>query len=152
MNFTSNTDIEHIAKGVLDLSLPKSEWTHAAHYAAAVWFLFADEAATFRDMPDRIRSYNDATGVPNTDTDGYHETITMASLMAACHMIKSSSETCEPFEIVNNILASPYGRSDWMLGYWSKALLFSVKARRKWVAPDLVTNPDFLLEARLQQY
>lgn len=142
MHFTSNEDIEHIAKGVLEMTLPKSDWTHAAHFAAAVWFLLADEAAAFRDMPDIIKSYNEATGVPNTDTDGYHETITLVSLMAARHIIRTASNS-EPFEIVNAILASPYGRADWLLRYWSEELLFSAKARREWVAPDLRPLPDF---------
>ncbi|MCA3571140.1 MAG: hypothetical protein IOD07_27765, partial [Bradyrhizobium sp.] len=38
---------------------------------------------------------------------------------------------------VNALLEGPLGRRDHLLGYWSKALLFSVAARRGWVEPDL---------------
>ena len=34
-HFSSDVEIEHIGRGLLDRSLPKIEWTHAAHFAAA---------------------------------------------------------------------------------------------------------------------
>ena len=36
---TTDEEIERIACGLLDLSLPKPEWTHRAHFAAALWLL-----------------------------------------------------------------------------------------------------------------
>jgi hypothetical protein len=39
------------------------------------------------------------------------------------------------------LLATEWGRSDWLLTYWSKSLLFSVAARRAWVEPDLRPLP-----------
>ena len=141
MYFTSDADIEHIARGFLNRSLPKSEWTHAAHFAAAVWMLISDETDALRDVPTHIRAYNEATGVPNTDTDGYHETITLASLSAAQHMLECAQIPYRPVEIVNGIMASAYGRSDWLFAYWSKACLFSVDARRRWLDPDLKPLP-----------
>jgi hypothetical protein len=44
-------------------------------------------------------------------------------------------------EALNELLASRFGRSDWLLVYWSKPLLFSVMARRTWVEPDLQSLP-----------
>ena len=82
-NFLSEAEIEHIGRGLVDRSLPKVEWTHAAHFAAALWLLRQPEADAERDMPRLIRAYNEATGVPNTDAGGYHHTITLASLRAA---------------------------------------------------------------------
>ena len=35
MTSLSDTDIDRIARGVIDRTLPKAEWTHAAHFAAA---------------------------------------------------------------------------------------------------------------------
>jgi len=82
-HFTSDAEIEHIGRGLLDCSLPKIEWTHAAHFAAAFWLLRRSGTHAARDMPKLIRAYNAATGVPNTDSSGYHETITLGSLRAA---------------------------------------------------------------------
>src|SRR5207302_5895415 len=80
----SDADIDRIGRGLLDRTLPKPEWTHAAHFAAALWLLRRRPDLTLEAaMPPMIRAYNEATGVPNTDTDGYHETITLASIAAA---------------------------------------------------------------------
>jgi hypothetical protein len=40
-------------------------------------------------------------------------------------------------------IAGPCGRSDWLLGFWRRETLFSVGARRHWVAPD-VLEPDWI--------
>jgi hypothetical protein len=36
---------------------------------------------------------------------------------------------------------SAQGRSDWLLARWRRETLFSVAARRDWVAPDLAPLP-----------
>ena len=47
----SDADIERIALGVVDRTLPKPEWTHAAHFAAALWVLRRPDMDAARDMP-----------------------------------------------------------------------------------------------------
>lgn len=140
LHFASDADITHIGSGLLDRSLPKSEWTHAAHFAAAFWILRRQEMNSERDLPGLIRAYNEATGVRNTDTTGYHETITLASLRAARAWLAERSERAL-HEALEELLASKYGRSEWLLAYWSKPTLFSVTARRTWVEPDLQPLP-----------
>lgn len=59
-------------------------WTHAAHFAATLWLLKCKpEIMLEEEMPVYIRAYNEAIGGANTDTSGYHETITRASIKAA---------------------------------------------------------------------
>ena len=140
LTFSSDAEIDRIGRGLLDRSLPKPEWTHAAHFAAAFWLLRRPDMNAIRDMPGLIRAYNEATGTPNTDTGGYHETITLASLRAACAW-SARRPRARLFEALNELLASPYGRSDWLLAYWSKPVLFSVEARRTWIEPDLQPLP-----------
>jgi hypothetical protein len=82
-HFDSDAAVESIGRRMLDRTLPKTEWTHAGHLAAAVWLLRHPERDAMREMPGLIRAYNESTGVPNTDDGGYHETITVASLRAA---------------------------------------------------------------------
>ena len=139
-HFTSDAEIDRIGRCLLDRSLPKSEWTHAAHFAAAVWLLRRPNMNAARDMPGLIRAYNEATGVANTDTSGYHETITLSSLRAARAWL-AERPLAPLHEALNELLASRYGRSDWLLTYWSKTMLFSVAARRAWVEPDLQPLP-----------
>jgi len=141
MTFSSDKEIERIAKGVIDLSLPKPEWTHEAHFAAAVWVLGHPDMDAFSEMPGLIKAYNTATGVPNSETDGYHETITLASLRAAKHIMQTAPLDRPRFEAVNAIMQSDFGKPDWLLAYWSKEVLFSAKARKEWIAPDLAPLP-----------
>jgi len=75
----SDADIERVALGLQDHALPKAQWTHAGHFAAALWLLRRrPEIDPPREMPAMIRSYNEAVGGVNSDTEGYHETITQA--------------------------------------------------------------------------
>ncbi|MFZ0550037.1 MAG: hypothetical protein WAM21_04460 [Steroidobacteraceae bacterium] len=132
----TDDDIERIARGLIDRTLPKSGWTHAAHFAAALWLLRQRGDAAFHDMPPLIRAYNESTGVANTDTSGYHETITVASLRRARAWLAARPDMALHAALAE-LLASPYGRSDWLLAHWSRERLFSAIARRAWVDPDL---------------
>jgi hypothetical protein len=136
--FTDDADVERLAHGVIDGSCPKADWTHAAHFALALWVLrhWPDRpAATV--MPDIIRSYNEATGVRNTDTSGYHETITQASIRAARSFLSRFPGSKPLHELVDLLMETPLGGSGWVLGHWSRERLFSVEARRVWAEPDL---------------
>jgi hypothetical protein len=136
----SDAEIERIATGLLDRTLPKVQWTHAAHFAAALWLLAAPGRDAAREMPRLIRAYNEATGTANTDTAGYHETITQASLRAARSWLAAHPGV--PLSaVLAELMASEHGRSDWLLSYWSRPLLFSTQARRAWVEPDLRPLP-----------
>ena len=139
-HISSDADIERIGRGLIDRSLPKAEWTHAAHFAAAFWLLRSPDRDAVRDMPGFIRAYNEATGTPNTDTGGYHETITLASLRAARSWLRAGPHS-SLHAALEGLLASPFGRSDWLLAYWTRAVLFSVAARRTWVEPDVKPLP-----------
>lgn len=139
---TSDVDLERVALGLLDRSLPKVDWTHAGHFAAVLWLLRSrGEPAVTASMPDWIRRYNEATGVANTEMGGYHETITRASIRAAHHLLGSHSEDVPLHGIFESLMASELGRSDWLLRYWSRPRLFSAEARRRWLEPDLKGLP-----------
>ena len=134
----TETDIARIAAGVLDLSHPYPEWTHAAHFAAALWLLRHPEILRERGgMEPIIRRYNEAVGVPNTATRGYHATITEASLRATAHALAEAGEESPLAPVLAALLASPLGQSRWLLAHWSEPRLMSVEARRGWLEPDL---------------
>ena len=130
-------DIDRIGRSMADRTLPKTEWTHAAHFAAAVWLLAEPGRDAPAEMPGLIRAYNTATGVANTDTEGYHETITQASLRAAAAALAGRTRA----QALEALLAGPCGRSDWLLAHWTRARLFSPAARRRWLEPDLQPLP-----------
>lgn len=135
--FTSETEIIAIGRGLVDRTLPKINWTHAAHFAAALWLIETNSGST---MPALIRAYNESVGTANTDNSGYHETITQASLRAA-RTFRIARKHLPLFQICNDLMASYVGRSDWLLIYWSREVLFSIEARRGWVEPDIRPLP-----------
>jgi hypothetical protein len=129
-----------LTRGFLDLTLPKAQWTHRAHFAATLWLLDAAGPAPLeRSMPLLIRTYNRSVGGVNDDHNGYHATITLASIGAARHV--AAQVAGRPSEALAVLMGDRFGRSDWLLAHWSKARLMSVAARRGWVAPDLVPLP-----------
>lgn len=137
MPYSTDAEIRALTRRFLNRTLPKPEWTHAAHFAVALCLLKDRGAATYAELPTLIRAYNEATGVENSDYDGYHETITVASLKAVDAWLAHVPSDRSLHVTLADLLASPLGRSDWLLKHWSKDRLFSVDARRNWLEPDL---------------
>ena len=140
--FTSDAEIEHLGERFLERSLPKVEWTHEAHLATTTWLLLKrPDVDVDEELPDLIRRYNESVGGVNSDTEGYHETITHVFL-AGVRLFLSEADTKDPLhELVNELLSSPMGRRDWPLRFYSRERLFSVDARRDFLRPDLSALP-----------
>ncbi len=140
-HFESDASIARIADGLLGRTLPKREWTHAAHFATTLWLLrHRPDLDLARDLPDIIRGYNLSVGGVNSDSEGYHETITQASLRAARSFLEGRADV-PLLGVVDALLASRLADKAWLLDHWSKDRLFSVAARRGWVEPDLQPLP-----------
>lgn len=118
-----------IADAMTACRLPKSEWTHEAHVQAGlslVLRLGAKQAlATLREA---IPRYNVSTNTPNTDTGGYHDTLTVYYVWAINELLR---EGISPENIVSHPLVSRTAALD----FWNHDDLFSVDARRHWVSP-----------------
>ena len=140
--FSSDADIEHIGEGLLARTLPRAEWTHEAHLAATTYLLLRHaEIDLDQALPGLIRSYNESVGGVNSDSEGYHETITRVSLRGV-RLFLEEADNGEPIhELVNELLLSPMGRRDWPFRFYSRELLLSVEARRRFVEPDVAALP-----------
>ena len=140
--FADDAAVRSVGERFLARSLPKAEWTHEAHLATCLWLIIErPEIAVERDLPDLIRRYNESVGGVNSDTEGYHETITRVFLHGV-RLFLSEADGDEPLhELVNALLLSPMGRRDWPLRFYSKERLFSVEARKRFVMPDLAALP-----------
>ncbi|MCB0393810.1 MAG: hypothetical protein KDD25_04595 [Bdellovibrionales bacterium] len=135
--FQSDSEIFEIGEGLLSCTLPKSKWTHEAHFAATVYLILKKpEIDLEKKMPGIIWKYNESTGGKNTDTSGYHETLTQFYIKIIRKFLKSNHRG-EMFEICNQLVSSPIADRNHPLEFWSKELLFSVNARKRWVEPDL---------------
>ncbi len=138
--FTCDDEITHLGEGLIARTLPKAEWTHAAHFASALWLMRNGHDAPVV-MPGMIRAYNESVGGVNSDTSGYHETITQASLRAAKAVLAANPDDMPLWKIANALMATNLGNPNWLLEYWSRDRLMSVDARRAWLEPDLKPLP-----------
>jgi hypothetical protein len=135
--YIDDAPLRRIGEGLLARSLPAAEWTHRAHLLAALWLLCErPELELRRDLPGIIWRYNEASGTANTDSGGYHETITQFYLLALGSCRARLPAALPLHEQANRLLASRFAARDLPLDYWSRARLFSVQARRVWVPPD----------------
>jgi hypothetical protein len=77
----------------------------------------------------------------NSDTEGYHETITRVFLHGVRLFLAEANPSEPVHKLVNELLLSPMGRRDWPFRFYSRERLFSVEARRHFVTPDLAALP-----------
>jgi len=140
--FTSDAEIEHIGEGLLARTLPREEWTHEAHLAATTYLLTRRHDVDLdAELPGIIRSYNERVGGVNSDTEGYHETITRTFLHGVRLFLAEAGSTHPVHQLVNELLLTAMGRRDWPLRFYSRERLFSVEARRHLVPPDIAALP-----------
>jgi hypothetical protein len=123
-------------------ALPRREWTHEAHLATTTYLLLKrPEIDVDAQLAGLIRRYNESVGGVNSDSEGYHETITRVFLHGVRLLIAEVDRSEPLHELVNQLLMSPMGRRDWPLRFYSPGLLFSVEARRHFVPPNLAPLP-----------
>jgi len=140
--FTSDAEIERLGEGLLACKLPRADWTHEAHFAATTYLVTRrPEIDLDTELPGIIRRYNESVGTPNSDSEGYHETITRLFLSGVRLFLAEADQDESLHELVNELLLSPMGRRDWPLRFYSRELLFSVEARRHFVPPDIAALP-----------
>ena len=141
-HFLSDEAVAHVGEGLFSRTLPREEWTHEAHLAATTYLVLKrPEIDLDVELPGIISRYNEGVGGVNTDTEGYHDTITRAFLRGI-RLFLADADTGRPIhELVNELLMSPMGRRGWPLRFWSKERLMSVEARRGYVEPDLRAMP-----------
>jgi len=141
--FASDAAIRRVGERMLGCTLPKEEWTHEAHLATTLWLIAErPDRVPERDLPDLIRRYNESVGGVNSDSEGYHETITQCFIRAVRLYLARTDPALPLVAKVNGLLASEEGRREWPLCFYDPKTLFSVGARRGWVEPDLGEMPS----------
>ena len=142
MIFTRDEEVDELAKAFETRMLPKSDWTHAAHLVVGLYYCYHNTLSEARNLvSERIRRLNVAHGTPNTDTSGYHETITVFWLETVNDYLEKTGRGKGLAELANGLLAL-CDDAHLPLKYYSRERLFSTEARRHFVEPDLA---DFSL-------
>lgn len=119
-------------------TLPRPAWTHAAHVAVGACYAVRYGADALRHTREGIRRYNAAVGTANTDSSGYHETLTVfwtrvlsAAVAGESDEWRAACRAVRDFGEARDLHARYYGFD----------VVRSVKARRAWIEPDLVSLP-----------
>lgn len=131
-----------LAEGFVARTLAKAEWTHTAHLRVGLWHLLRhspDEALEL--LRTRIRVLNESHGVANTESGGYHETITRFYVWRIATFLDAAGRG-RPVDELADELVRVHGDKDLPLRFWSRERLFSPEARRGWVEPDLGALED----------
>jgi hypothetical protein len=136
-------EVNRIAEAFIACTLPKSEWTHEAHLKVGLWHCLrysADESLNL--LRERIKRYNIVCGVENTESSGYHETITYFYVWQIGYFLQNPAHH-ESIDDLATELIQRYGPHPALpFTYWSRETLFSVDARLTWVEPDLNQLPS----------
>ena len=140
--FTSDAEIEHLGEGLLAGRLARPEWTHEAHLAATTYLLLRrPDVDLDRELAGIIRRFNESVGGVNSETEGYHETITRLFLHGVRLFLLEANTSERAHKLVNELLLSPMGRRDWPLRFYSRERLLSAEARRDFIPPDIRALP-----------
>src|SRR4029079_9520502 len=109
--------------------LSRPECTHAAHLKVGAWYVdrFGPDEAMAR-LRVGIRRLNEANGVANTPSDGYHETVTGAYVRLLSRFLAGSSSTMSFAARVCALLSSPVAGKQALLRHYSRAVLMSPRA------------------------
>ena len=136
------TELDELAAEFEAAAIPATAWTHHAHLrVGAILIHRQGKDAALEVLRAGIRRLNAAHGTVNSDTRGYHETITRCYI----HFIDQFLRSCPremPFDRrVDELLRSTLAEKDFLLRYYRRATLMSARARREWVPPDLAPLP-----------
>ena len=130
-------DIDILARAFTARTLPKAEWTHHAHLRVGLWHVLRYPDGVALDLLRlRIRSYNESTGVLNTSSGGYHETITRF-YVAVIRSFLDSVDAQRPTDELAQDLIARFGDKDLPFRYYTRERLLSVEARLGWLPPDV---------------
>lgn len=131
-------DVESLARAFVAGTLPQAQWTHEAHLAVGLWHVRQfGPAAALDQLRVAIRRLNDSHGTPNSDTRGYHETLTRAYVELLAQFLNAAPAAESLDDSVARLLASAASDRQAMLRFYSHQRLMSVDARRQWIEPDL---------------
>ena len=131
-------DLDAVVRGFESHSLPKHDWTHEAHLAVC-WATLGrlEPPAALAHLRASITSYNESVGTVNSESSGYHETLTRYYVGAVGALRRASVDESG----FADVLAHPWCTRSAPSLHWTRDRMFSVPARMGWVDPDLEPLP-----------
>lgn len=124
-----------------DSAIPPDEWDHRAHVRTAYLYTRSPPFdIALAQIRNGIQRLNAANGVEESETSGYHETVTVAwarIVEATCRTYGPTDSDFEQFAATHpHLLAKTLLRV-----FYSRDRIASPTARREFVEPDLSALP-----------
>ena len=133
--YESEKDILAVVKSFESGTISRADWKHAEHLTVALYYLsLYDFDAAYKKMRDGIFNLLKSFEVDLSKEMPYHETLTVFWLKTVSDFYKSKNDL--PGFVICNQLIDHFGK-DYPLKFYSRELLFSDKARAKFVTGDL---------------
>ena len=130
-------DLGDFAARFVGCTLPRDEWTHAAHLVVGAWHVHRygpDEA--LKRLRTGIRRLNDSHGTVNSATSGYHETVTAAYVRLLAAFLEACPAGMPLEKRIERLVSSPLADKNVLLAFYARDTLMSARARAEWIEPD----------------
>ena len=135
--YRSPCEIDSLVHAFQECSLPRSQWTHAAHLTIGLWYLFYDfEQEAIDAVRNGIKRYNSVQGIESTKDTGYHETLTLFWIGIVRGYLAEESRNRSIVHLANGLIEK-YAARNLPFCYYTRDRLMSWEARINWVEPDL---------------
>jgi hypothetical protein len=133
----SEENLDHFLAAFASCTLPKEQFTHAGHITVAASYLFQSSATqVLPQIRIAIRRFNESVGGANTETAGYHETLTVFWLrIVEAHL--NQNQPASRLQATRLAVSAFSSRSGLHKDYYSGDVVQNTIARRQWLQPDL---------------
>ena len=134
--YKSEAELADILRKFEDGTIDRDDWKHAEHMVVALFYLRDHnlEAATARMRSGILNLLVNGFGVDLAKEMPYHETITVFWMkLVSTYLARTNGGSMLDKA---NELAALYDK-DYPMRFYSRELLFSERARREYVEPDL---------------
>jgi hypothetical protein len=133
--FKTEAELEAIVRGFETCTTPAADFPHRSHLVVATWYLNgATRLEAITKMRSSILNFVDHYGIEGK----YNETITHFWIIVVDRCLRDLPDNLSLLERTNAVVET-LSDSRLMFDYFSKDLLWSERAMREWVDPDL--NP-----------
>lgn len=139
MKYKPSTDDLEFQRQFEAGSFPMAEFSHRAHVRLAYVYLCENEPeAAHSKIRRALKQYLAHHGI---DGGKYHETLTRAWVLAVRHFMERSAGAASAEQFIEN--CPLLLEKEIMLTHYTKAELFSEKARGGFIEPDLQQIPRY---------
>ena len=123
-------------------TLAKSLWTHAAHVAVSACLTFEHSPETALNLTrSGIIRFNESVGTANTESSGYHETLTRFWSGIIGDFVRAGNFPTRLEAVRGAVTQFGEARGHFRL-FYSFDVVNDRRARREWVPPDLLPSHD----------